>query len=240
VSEALDKSPARIAAMFDAIAGRYDFLNHLLSAGLDRRWRARTVSELHLQPGARVLDLCTGTADLAIATADAVPRARIIGVDFAGAMLELGLRKLRGRALDTTITLVRGDATAIPVRDRWADAATIAFGIRNVARPEAALRELARVLRPGAPLAILEFGEPRVPGIRGLYQWYFRVILPRLGQLVSKHQSAYSYLPASVGTFPSPTAFAATISSQGFSGVRAVPLSLGVVYLYMAFRKAEV
>jgi demethylmenaquinone methyltransferase/2-methoxy-6-polyprenyl-1,4-benzoquinol methylase len=239
VSEAPDKSPARIAAMFDAIADRYDFLNHFLSAGLDRRWRARTISELHLQPGARVLDLCTGTADLAIATADAVPQARIIGVDFAGAMLELGLRKLRGRALDRNITLVRGDASAIPVRDRWADAATIGFGIRNVAQPEAALRELARVLRPGAPLAILEFGEPRVPGIRGLYQWYFRVILPRLGRLVSKHQSAYSYLPASVGTFPSPTAFAATISSQGFSGVRAVPLSLGVVYLYMAFRSAE-
>jgi demethylmenaquinone methyltransferase/2-methoxy-6-polyprenyl-1,4-benzoquinol methylase len=240
VSEAPDKSPARIAAMFDAIAGRYDFLNHFLSAGLDRRWRARTVRELHLQPGARVLDLCTGTADLAIATADAVPRARIIGVDFAGAMLELGLRKLHGRALDRNITLVRGDASAIPVRDRWADAATIAFGIRNVAQPEATLRELARVLRPGAPLAILEFGEPRVPGIRGLYQWYFRVVLPRLGRLVSKHESAYSYLPASVGTFPSPAAFAATISSQGFSGVRAVPLSLGVVYLYMAFRSADV
>jgi demethylmenaquinone methyltransferase / 2-methoxy-6-polyprenyl-1,4-benzoquinol methylase len=239
VSEAPDKSPARIAAMFDAIAGRYDFLNHFLSAGLDRRWRARTVRELHLQPGARVLDLCTGTADLAIATADAVPRARIIGVDFAGAMLQLGLRKLRGRALDRKITLIRGDASAIPVRDRWADAATIGFGIRNVAQPEAALRELARVLRPGAPLAILEFGEPRVLGIRGLYQWYFRAILPRLGRLVSKHQSAYSYLPASVGTFPSPAAFAATISSQGFSGVRAVPLSLGVVYLYMAFRNAE-
>jgi demethylmenaquinone methyltransferase/2-methoxy-6-polyprenyl-1,4-benzoquinol methylase len=237
VADAPDKSPARIAAMFDAIAGRYDFLNHTLSAGLDTRWRARAVRELHLPQRAHVVDLCTGTADLAIATASAARGSRVIGVDFAGAMLRLGLQKLRGRALDRAVTLIRADATAIPVRDGWADAATIAFGIRNVARPEAALAELARVLRPGARLAILEFGEPWVPGIRGLYAWYFRAVLPRLGRLVSKHQSAYSYLPASVGAFPPPAEFAATISSQGFTAVSAVPLTFGVVYLYTATRQ---
>ena len=222
--------------MFDAIAGRYDFLNHFLSAGLDTRWRARAIRDAALPAGARVLDLCTGTADLAIAAMHAVPSARVIGVDFAGAMLGIGLDKLRSRRLDSRVTLVRGDATRIPVRDGWADAATIGFGIRNVAEPAAALRELARTIKPGGRLVILEFGEPIIPGIRALYNWYFRAVLPQLGKLVSKHQSAYSYLPASVGTFPAPRDFAATISSHGFLDVRAVPLSLGIVYLYVATR----
>jgi demethylmenaquinone methyltransferase/2-methoxy-6-polyprenyl-1,4-benzoquinol methylase len=222
--------------MFDAIAGRYDFLNHFLSVGLDTRWRARAIREAHLPADARVLDLCTGTADLAIAATHDAPGARVVGVDFAAAMLRVGLEKLRSRGLDRRITLVRGDATRIPMRDGWADGATIGFGIRNVAQPEAALAELARVLKPGGRLVILEFGEPIIPGIRGLYNWYFRAVLPRLGRLVSKHQSAYSYLPASVGTFPAPATFAATISSHGFASVQAVPLSLGIVYLYTATR----
>jgi demethylmenaquinone methyltransferase / 2-methoxy-6-polyprenyl-1,4-benzoquinol methylase len=223
--------------MFDAIAARYDFLNHFLSVGLDTRWRARAIREAHLPADARVLDLCTGTGDLAIAAVHGAPGARVVGVDFAGTMLRIGLEKLRRRGLDRRITLVRGDATRIPVRDRWADAATIGFGIRNVAQPEAALAELARVIKPGGRLVILEFGEPIIPGIRTLYNWYFRFVLPWLGRIVSKHQSAYSYLPASVGTFPPPAAFAATISSHGFADVRAVPLSLGVVYLYVATRR---
>ena len=222
--------------MFDAIAARYDFLNHFLSVGLDPRWRARAIREARLPAGARVLDLCTGTGNLAIAAVHRTPDARVVGVDFAGAMLRIGLDKLRGRGLDRTITLVRGDATRIPVRDGWADGATIGFGIRNVMQPDAALAELARVVKPGGRLVILEFGEPIIPGIRSLYNWYFRVVLPRLGRVVSKHQSAYSYLPASVGTFPAPAAFAATISSHGFTDVRAVPLSLGIVYLYAATR----
>lgn len=222
--------------MFDAIARRYDLLNHVLSVGLDVRWRARAIREANLAAGARVLDLCTGTADFAIAAVHASPEARVVGVDFAGAMLRVGLDKLRGRGLERRISLVRGDATAIPVRDGWADAATIGFGIRNVARPEAALTELARVIKPGGRLLILEFGEPIIPGIRAMYNWYFRFVLPQLGRLVSKHQSAYSYLPASVGTFPAPPVFAATISSHGFTQVRPVPLTLGIVYLYIATR----
>jgi demethylmenaquinone methyltransferase / 2-methoxy-6-polyprenyl-1,4-benzoquinol methylase len=217
-----DKSPARIAAMFDAIASRYDVLNHVLSAGLDTRWRARAIRELALTPGARIVDLCTGTADLALAAVTAVPRARVVGIDFAGAMLRLGL--------------VRGDAVAVPVGDGRADAAMMAFGIRNVAEPERALRELARVLAPGGRLAILEFGEPAIPGVRALYRWYFRQVLPRLGRIVSRHESAYSYLPASVGAFPSPAEFASVIARNGFADVRSVRLSLGIVYLYVARR----
>ena len=222
--------------MFDAIARRYDFLNHFLSLGLDTLWRARAIREAALPPGAHVIDLCTGTADLAVAALQAVPSARVVGVDFAAAMLGIGLRKVRARGLDAAIALVRGDATRIPVRDGWADAATIGFGIRNVAEPEAALRELARTIKPGGRLVILEFGEPIIPGIRTLYNWYFRFVLPQLGKLVSKHQSAYSYLPASVGTFPRPAQFAATLTSHGFRDVRAVPLTLGIVYLYAGTR----
>src|SRR4051812_16535971 len=224
--------------MFDAIAARYDFLNHFLSVGLDRRWRTRAIADLHLPANARVLDLCTGTADLAIEAAAADRGVKVVGIDFAGAMLQHALQKLRARRLDRAITLVRGDATRIPVRDAWADAATIGFSIRNVAQPEAALGELARVLKPGGRLAILEFGEPRIPGIRGLYNLYFRAVLPKLGRLVSKHQSAYSSLPASVGTFPSPQAFAATLSSHGFSDVKAASLTFGIVYLYTAKRSS--
>jgi demethylmenaquinone methyltransferase/2-methoxy-6-polyprenyl-1,4-benzoquinol methylase len=231
-----DKSPERIASMFDAIAARYDFLNHFLSAGLDRRWRTRAIAELDLPADARVLDLCTGTGDLAIEATTAGPQVTVVGIDFASMMLQQARQKLRALRLDRVITLVRGDATRIPVRDGWADAATIGFGIRNVNQPEAALRELARVLKPGGRLAILEFGEPRIPGIRGMYNLYFRAVLPQLGRLVSKHQSAYSYLPASVGTFPAPREFAATISSHGFSEVRAVSLTFGIVYLYTGRR----
>jgi len=220
--------------MFDAIAGRYDFLNHALSAGRDKRWRARAIDDLDLPADACVLDLCTGTGDFAIAAADARPGARIVGVDFAAAMLAIGLEKVRARSLTRRVAILRGDAMSIPVRDGWADAVTIGFGIRNVVRPEVALRDVARVLKPGGRLAILELGEPVLPGVRQVYNWYFRSVLPRLGRLVSHHDSAYSYLPASVVDFPRPPDFAAIISSQGFSGVRAVPLTFGIVYLYVA------
>lgn len=223
--------------MFDGIARRYDFLNHFLSAGFDRRWRARAIASLRLPPHGRVVDLCTGTADLAIAAATAPEGAQVVGVDFAAEMLKLGAVKLRDAGLAGRVTLLRGDATRVPVQDAWADAATIGFGIRNVAQPERALEELARVLKPGGRLAIVELGQPVVPGLRALYNWYFRSILPRLGRLVSKHDSAYSYLPASVGTFPAPEEFAATIARHEFVNVEAVPLSLGIVYLYTASRR---
>ena len=232
----VDKNPSRIAGMFDAIAPRYDLLNHVLSAGLDRRWRDQAVDALALGPNARVLDLCTGTADLAIATVRRATGATVVGVDFAGEMLRLGLAKIRRGGLDGTIRLVRGDAAHIPLADATCDAVTIGFGIRNVAEPHRALAEIARVLRPGGRLAILEFGQPRIPGIRTLYDWYFRYLLPLVGRMVSKHQSAYSYLPASVGTFPSPPEFSRTIAAANFSQVRAVPLTFGIVYMYVAQR----
>jgi len=222
--------------MFDAIAPRYDLLNHVLSAGMDRGWRDRAVDALALSPGARVLDLCTGTGDLAIAIVHHVNGTRVVGVDFAAEMLRLARVKVSGASLERRIRLVRGDATSIPLPDGSCDAATIAFGIRNVAEPERAIAELARVIRPGGRLAILEFGEPRIPGIRTLYSWYFRYMLPLVGRLISKHQSAYSYLPASVGAFPPPAEFSRLLAATGFSHVKAVPLTFGIVYLFTGER----
>jgi demethylmenaquinone methyltransferase/2-methoxy-6-polyprenyl-1,4-benzoquinol methylase len=235
-----DKQPARIAGMFDAIAPRYDLLNHVLSGGLDLRWRAKAVRSLTLCGGERVLDLCTGTADLAIASATASPGASaVVGVDFAGEMLRLGLDKIVRRGLGTRVSLVRGDAMRIPLADASVDAATVAFGIRNVERPDIAFADVFRVLRPGGRFAILEFGVPRLPGVRQAYLFYFRHVLPWVGSLVSGHASAYAYLPASVGSFPEPAQVIASLAATGFSQVKADSLSLGIVYLYSATKPAQ-
>ena len=229
----VDKQPARIAGMFDAIAGRYDALNHLLSAGLDRGWRRRAVRALELSGKDRVLDVCTGTADLAI---EAVRRGagEVVGVDFAGEMLRRGLDKVRAAGLATRIRVARGDAMRLPFRDRTFDAAMVAFGIRNVLDPVVACAEIRRVLRPGGRLAILEFGLPSTPGVRELYGWYFRVVLPRVGRLVSRHDDAYDYLPASVSRFPSGDAFADVLRRAGFPVATHRALTGGVVSLYIA------
>jgi demethylmenaquinone methyltransferase/2-methoxy-6-polyprenyl-1,4-benzoquinol methylase len=232
----ISKSPERIAGMFDAIAGRYDLLNHLLSAGIDRRWRRRAIQSLQLTGRERVLDLCTGTADLAIAAARAQPgAARVVGVDFAGAMLGVGKKKLeRDRPLRDRVALVRGDATRIPLADRSVDAVTIAFGIRNVDEVAAACREMRRVLRSGGRLAILEFAVPTVPGLSRLYLGYLHHVLPRIGRAVSRHNAAYGYLPASIGAFSSPDEFVKILRDAGFSSISANGLTFGSVILYTA------
>jgi demethylmenaquinone methyltransferase/2-methoxy-6-polyprenyl-1,4-benzoquinol methylase len=229
----VDKEPQRIARMFDQIAWRYDRLNHLLSAGIDRRWRRRAIKELQLTGRERVLDVCTGTADLAIAAIRG-GAASVVGLDFAGAMLAIGRQKVLSESLGERLHLARADAMQLPLPDRSVDAATIAFGIRNVADPVRACAECHRVLRPGGRLAILEFGMPTLPVIRQVYGWYFRVVLPRLGRLISRHSEAYSYLPASVSQFPSGEEFVKVLRQAGFHEARAVPLTLGSVYLYVA------
>jgi demethylmenaquinone methyltransferase / 2-methoxy-6-polyprenyl-1,4-benzoquinol methylase len=235
----LSKNQGRIAGMFDAIAPRYDFLNHLLSAGIDRHWRRRAIRSIGLTGHERVLDLCTGTADLAIEANRARPgAARVVGVDFAGAMLAIGVEKIRRAGLLREITLVRGDAMRIPVADASVDAVTIAFGIRNVEDPEVACRDIARVLRPGGRLAILEFAIPTTPIFRAVYLSYFRHILPRIGRAVSGHDAAYGYLPASVGAFASPGTFMNLLRKHGFLEVAADPLTFGSVFLYTATRSS--
>jgi len=221
--------------MFDAIAGRYDLLNHLLSVGIDRRWRKRAVRALALTGRERVVDLCTGTGDLAIAASEAGAR-RVVGIDFAGAMLRLGVDKARRRHLGESIAFVRGDATHIPLATSCADALTVAFGIRNVDDIAAACREMNRVLTPGGKLAVLEFAVPTTPVIRHAYLWYFSCVLPRIGRLVSRHHGAYEYLPESVRAFATPDEFAEILERAGFGHVAANRLTLGIVYLFTARR----
>jgi demethylmenaquinone methyltransferase / 2-methoxy-6-polyprenyl-1,4-benzoquinol methylase len=230
------KDSSRISGMFDAIAERYDFLNHLLSAGLDNRWRRQAIDVLQLTGRETVLDVCTGTADLALAAMNGERRAkRVIGVDFSAAMLQIGKSKIDGRMTAVrAINLIRGDAMRLPLRDGTADAATIGFGIRNVEQPALACRDIARVLRPGGVLVILEFSLPRSSAVRNFYLWYFKNILPLIGRLVSKHPSAYTYLPESVETFPSPEEFSNQLRSAGFGTVRAVSLTFGIVYMFVA------
>jgi demethylmenaquinone methyltransferase/2-methoxy-6-polyprenyl-1,4-benzoquinol methylase len=233
----LSKSPDRIAGMFDAIAGQYDLLNHLLSAGIDRRWRRLAIQSLQLTGCERVLDLCTGTGDLAIAARTAQPPAgRVVGVDFAGAMLGIGQDKLRKAHLADSVQLVRGDATRTPVGDQAVDAVTIAFGIRNVQNTAAACGEIHRVLKAGGRFAILEFAMPTTPGLRAAYGWYFNRVLPRIGALVSRNTAAYGYLPASVGAFATPDEFVKLLRQAGFFDVSARPLTFGIVYLYTGCR----
>ena len=233
-----DKDPQRISAMFDSIAERYDLLNHLLTIGLDIGWRSRAVEALELSGDEIVLDACTGTGDLAIAALSGRygQAHHVVGVDFSERMLRVGYEKVLKKSLRGTVTFVRGDVTHIPLPSDSVDAATIAFGIRNVKEPRLVCAEIHRVLRRGGRLAILEFGMPDIPGLRALYIWYFRFVLPKLGGFVSRHGSAYSYLPASVVRCPSPEVFSAELEDAGFSRVNRIRLAFGITLLYVAHK----
>ena len=223
--------------MFDAIAERYDLLNHVLSAGIDRRWRTRAIASLQLTGRELVLDVCTGTGDLAIAAVRAQPSAsRVVGVDFAGAMLRVGEEKLRRERLDDRIALVQGDATRIPIGDASVDAVIIAFGIRNVDNMPAACAEMRRVLKPRGRLAVLEFAVPTMPVVSALYGWYVNRVLPLIGRAVSRHNAAYGYLPASIGAFASPDEFVEILRLAGFREISPIRLTFGSVILYTAKR----
>jgi demethylmenaquinone methyltransferase/2-methoxy-6-polyprenyl-1,4-benzoquinol methylase len=216
--------------MFDRIAPRYDLLNHLLSAGIDIRWRRAAVDFLDLRMPGRVLDVCTGTADLLIEALGRDAARRGAGVDLSGEMLVRGQRKLLARGMRERGVLAAGDAERLPLRGEVFDGVLVAFGIRNVGDPASALREMARVLRPAGRAVVLEFSMPR--GIMGrLYRFYFRSVLPRIGGLLSE-KSAYSYLPASVERFATPEAFTALMEQSGFVDVRLRRLTGGIAHLY--------
>ena len=239
-----DKTPKKIAGMFDQIAGRYDLLNTVLSGGMDRYWRARAVRSLRLTGRERALDVCTGTADVALALARRGRAASVVGIDFSGEMLRLGRDKVKraaGAAASGTerapIGLTRGDAMRLPLPSNSVDTVTVAFGIRNVQDPPIACREMARVMTTGGRLAILEFSMPQTPVISHVYRWYFRHVLPRIGRLVSHHEEAYTYLPESVGVWATPETFANVLRDSGFSDVRATPMTFGTVYLYTATKR---
>jgi demethylmenaquinone methyltransferase/2-methoxy-6-polyprenyl-1,4-benzoquinol methylase len=222
-----------VRSMFDRIAPRYDLLNRLLSAGIDVRWRRAAADWLELGPSSRVLDLCTGTADLLIEVLGRDPSHRGVGVDLSSGMLVRGARKLAARGLAARGALASGDAERLPLLSGLFDGALVAFGIRNVGDRPKALRELRRVLKPGGRLVVLEFSMPR--GVVGmLYRFYFGQVLPRVGSLVSGDGAAYSYLPASVAVFPEPPAFGALLEQAGFGRVRFRALTAGIAHLYRA------
>jgi demethylmenaquinone methyltransferase/2-methoxy-6-polyprenyl-1,4-benzoquinol methylase len=224
---------AYVRGMFTAIAPRYDLLNHLLSLNVDRRWRRQAVRLLGWDraPEGRYLDLCAGTLDLA-ATLGSTPgfRGRVVGLDFVRPMLELGRHK------SAAVVPLNADALELPFSDQVFDGATVGFGVRNLADLDAGLREALRVLKPGARLVILEFTTPIRQPLRGLYLFYFRRMLPLIGRLVSKHRSAYSYLPESVLSFPEPDALVARMHTAGFTDVSYQRLFGGVCALHLGTR----
>jgi demethylmenaquinone methyltransferase/2-methoxy-6-polyprenyl-1,4-benzoquinol methylase len=221
--------------MFSAIAPRYDFLNHLLSLGIDRRWRRAAVERLawETRPDGLYLDACAGTLDLAAELAGRRGFAgRVVGADFATPMLRLGSGKGRPGA----IRPAAADSLDLPFPSACFDGATVGFGVRNLADLDRGLAELARVLRPGARLVVLEFTTPASPPFRALYLFYFRRILPLIGRAVSRHPTAYSYLPASVSTFPAPAALRERLERAGFRDCGYSLLTGGIAALHWGTR----
>jgi len=219
--------------MFDRIAHRYDLLNRVLSMGIDQRWRRATVDALELPDGARVLDLATGTADLALTIAQRHPDATVLGTDPSPKMLGVGRRKIADRALDGRVALDDGDAQALPFPDDAFDGVTIAFGIRNVPDRSRALREMARVCKPGGRVAILELSEPRGGILGPLARFHIRTLVPRIGALLSGDRE-YRYLQESIAAFPPPAAFAEMMTAAGLTVHAVRPLTFGVCCLYVA------
>jgi demethylmenaquinone methyltransferase/2-methoxy-6-polyprenyl-1,4-benzoquinol methylase len=221
-----------VRRIFSEIAPRYDLLNRLLSLGIDRRWRTIALRRLGWDraPEGTYLDLCAGTLDVG-AQLSRQPgfRGRILGADFAEPMLRAGT----GKAPAATLAPVVADALALPVRDGVFDGAIVAFGIRNVARLDAGLREVHRALRPGARFVILEFSTPRVPLVRAAYLFYFHRILPLIGRIISGHRTAYTYLPRSVAHFPETEALAAAMRDAGFRDVRWESLTFGIAAIHV-------
>jgi demethylmenaquinone methyltransferase/2-methoxy-6-polyprenyl-1,4-benzoquinol methylase len=225
-----------VALMFDNISGRYDFLNHLLSMGIDKGWRKKAISLLKENPPAHLLDIATGTGDFAIAALKIHP-GKITGIDISNGMLESGRKKIQEMHYTDKIELLYGDAENISFPDNTFDAAIVAFGVRNFEDLDMGLKQIARVLKPGSKFIILEFSNPQSFPIKQLYTLYFRYILPVVGRLVSKDQAAYSYLPQSVKAFPDGERFLDRMSKAGFIQNKQKELTFGIASIYSGTKK---
>jgi demethylmenaquinone methyltransferase/2-methoxy-6-polyprenyl-1,4-benzoquinol methylase len=219
--------------MFDSIAPRYDLLNRLMSLGLDQGWRRRTVAALSLGPGQTVLDLATGTGDLALLIARAHPEVKVIATDPSRGMLDVAVEKARPLGGQGRLRFAVGDAQAIDLPDGAVDAVSIAFGIRNVEDRPRALREMARVTRTGGRIAVLELCEPQRGPLSALARFHIHRVVPRLGGALSRSPE-YAYLQRSIAAFPAPELFAATMSEAGLQVLEVSPLSFGAVCLFVA------
>lgn len=234
----LDKREARIRTMFGRIAPWYDLLNHLLSLNVDTSWRRRTT---HLAPadGGPILDVCTGTGDLALDYDRVSGGVSIIGADFCREMLVRAVEKSRQRGVGERVRFVEADAQALPFAAASFRLVTCAFGLRNVTDTDRGLAEMVRVTQPGGRVAVLEFSRPRGPVFGRIYRWYFRHILPRVGQVLSRSpDSAYRYLPESVMAFPDGEELAARLRAHGLIDVRYFPLTFGIATLYIGVKGA--
>lgn len=234
-TSAIDKSGQRVQRMFGQIAPYYDRMNHLLSLNVDRYWRWWTVKKLNPLPGEPILDVCTGTGDLAFAFQRATGgKSPIVAADFCPEMLEIGRRKQAAALIGSELRFIEADAQDLPLEsDRFAIVA-VAFGLRNVADTARGLAEMTRVCRPGGQVAVLEFSTPRVQPLRGLYLFYFRHILPRIGQFFARNDlAAYEYLPATVAQFPDGEALAERMRGVGLKNIKYWPLTFGIATLYV-------
>jgi demethylmenaquinone methyltransferase/2-methoxy-6-polyprenyl-1,4-benzoquinol methylase len=236
----VDKSEARVRRMFGEIAGRYDLLNHVLSMNVDRYWRWRTVRTVRPQADGPILDLCTGTGDLALAYYWAARgKVSVIGADFCHEMLALGDQKRLRAGINGRVAFVEADAQRLPFPDNHFQIVSVAFGLRNVTDTDRGLAEMARVCRPGGQVAVLEFSMPRWQPFRAVYGWYFRRVLPKIGQWLARNRhSAYEYLPQSVGEFPQGAELAERMRAAGLSKVHWQPLTLGIATLYVGTKQS--
>lgn len=232
----VDKSNDRVQKMFGEIAPKYDRMNHLLSMNVDRYWRWLTVRKLSPNKKDPILDVCTGTGDLAFSFHKYTDgQAPVVGSDFCFEMLEVGRQKVDKFGRD--VSFVEADAQNLPFEDNQFQVVSAAFGLRNVADTDQGLREMTRVCQPGGKVAILEFSVPRYQPIKGLYGWYFKNVLPKIGQFLARNDSsAYDYLPESVGEFPCYEALVEKMLSAGMSSAKFYPLTGGIATLYVGVK----
>jgi demethylmenaquinone methyltransferase/2-methoxy-6-polyprenyl-1,4-benzoquinol methylase len=226
----------QVSAMFNRIAPYYDMLNAVLSLGIDTIWRRKAIQQLNKNQPKVILDVATGTADLAIETAKQLNPEKIVGVDISTQMLDIGRTKLKKKSLDQLITLEEGDSENLPFEDNTFDAITVAFGVRNFENLEKGLKEMHRVLKPNGQLVVLEFSRPSIFPIKQLFNLYFKYILPRIGNLTSKDSRAYSYLYESVQAFPDGEDFVNILSKTGYKSNQCKALTLGICSIYSGFK----
>jgi demethylmenaquinone methyltransferase/2-methoxy-6-polyprenyl-1,4-benzoquinol methylase len=226
----------QVRKMFNSIAGKYDFLNHFLSLGIDHYWRMVLVNMLKKREPKQVLDIATGTGDLAISIAKRISEAKIIGADISEKMLEIGMKKVKKKKLEERIQIELGDSEELKYNDGFFDAVTVAFGVRNYEDLDLGLKEMYRVTKDKGSVYILEFSKPTAFPVKQIYNFYFNSILPMLGKGVSKDQSAYTYLPESVKKFPDGQNFLNHLSAAGYQDVQQKRMSLGIVSIYSGLK----
>jgi demethylmenaquinone methyltransferase/2-methoxy-6-polyprenyl-1,4-benzoquinol methylase len=221
-----------VAEMFNNISGRYDFLNHFLSLGIDHLWRARAVKELREINPKRILDIATGTGDFAIANLKLKPE-EVVGIDISSGMLEVGKEKMKKKKVDHIVSMQLGDSEDLPFEDNYFDGLTVGFGVRNFENLEKGLAEMLRVIRPGGKAIILEFSKPKIFPIKQAFGFYSKYFIPFFGKRISKDEKAYAYLPESVAAFPEGKEFENVLEKLNYKNIKSIPVSGGIATIYV-------